>query len=108
MNNEELAAEIRRRALGLGYEKCGIVDMDTETLDELLGEKFWYISKERHWKWKVNVLNAMKNTYRDEYLPRIEKSCHDPDKQVRSTAAWVLQSIHVRLSHQPDSTINML
>lgn len=73
-----------------------IIDMDLSTTKELLGGQFWYIAEERLWKWKVNALNAMKNEYKAEYLPWIEKAGNDPAEQVRSMATWVLKCLFER------------
>lgn len=74
------------------FSLTGILDMDHETLKKVFGEKFWYISEERLWKWKVNALNAMNNEYRDEYMPVIERACHDPEPKVRRMALWAMQN----------------
>lgn len=68
-----------------------IIDMDYDELRNVLSERFWYISDDRLWKWKVNVLNAMKNDFKDEYLPWVKKACDDPAEQVRSMAVWTLR-----------------
>lgn len=75
------------------FSLAGILDMSNEDLKSNFGEKFWYISEDRLWKWKVNALNAMNNGYKEEYLPAIEKACHDPEPMVRSMALWVMQSV---------------
>lgn len=73
-----------------------LIDMDHETLRKSLAEKFWYISGDRLWKWKTNALNAMKNEYKEEYMPWIRKACDDPSEPVRTMAAWVLRSVEGR------------
>lgn len=70
-----------------------IIDMNYDELEELFAARFWYISKERLWKWKVNVLNAMKNQYKSEFLPWILKARNDSAEQVRNMAKWVLEGI---------------
>lgn len=69
-----------------------IIEMDYKTIEELFAKKFWYISVDNLWKWKVNALNAMKNSYTGDYMPWIEKALHDPAEQVRSMAAWVMRN----------------
>ena len=80
-------------AFGEQVSLTKIIDMNYEEIANLFSEKFWYISSERIWKWKVNVLNAMKNDYKEEYYPWIQKACDDSSKQVRAMAAWVLGNI---------------
>lgn len=80
------------RELGERVSLTQIVAMDMDTIKELFADRFWYISEERLWKWKVNALNAMKNEYKEEYLPWIQKACDDPSEQVRTMAAWVLHN----------------
>lgn len=70
-----------------------IIDMDYGAIEKLLSEKFWYISKDRLWKWKINALNAMKNNFDAASLPWIEKACDDSAEQVRAMAAWVLSRV---------------
>lgn len=68
-----------------------IIDMDYDEIHERFAEEYWYISETRLWKWKVNALNAMKNGYKDDYLPWIRKACNDPAPQVRAMAEWVFE-----------------
>ena len=78
----------------LSYEQ--IMDMDYETMQSLLPPKFWYIQPDTIWKWKCNVLNAMKNTFEDAYLPHIKRALKDSQSEVREMAAWVLESVSVK------------
>ena len=54
-NLEELGAYI-----SLGK----IIEMDYGYLENVMQPKFWYIPKEKVWRWRTNALNAMLNDYR--------------------------------------------
>jgi epoxyqueuosine reductase len=71
-----------------------LIEMDYECLKDTIQPKFWYIPKEKVWKWKTNALNAMLNNYQPRYLPYIEKARSDQDEHVRRMAQWVI----IRLS----------
>jgi epoxyqueuosine reductase len=70
-----------------------IVAMDYASLRALLPTKFWYIEESEVWRWKNNALNAMRNTYREEYKPCIEMALHDPHENVRAMAESVAQTV---------------
>lgn len=73
----------------LSYEQ--IMAMDYEAMRSLLSPKFWYIQPDQIWRWKCNVLNAMKNTFKAAYLPHIKRALWDSRSEVREMAAWVLE-----------------
>jgi epoxyqueuosine reductase len=75
----------------IGLDK--IIAMDYDTLRHVVRPKFWYIGKERVWKWKTNALNAIRNNYDSKYDTSIEIACNDVNEQVRKTALWVRQSV---------------
>lgn len=75
----------------LSYER--ILSMDEGTMRGLLSQKFWYIEPDGVWKWKCNVLNAMRNGYDEKYLPHIERAMDDPREEVRDMAKWVFDSV---------------
>lgn len=70
-----------------------IVTMDYDTLLNVIQPKIWYIGKDRIWKWKVNALNAILNTYEPKYEVVIHAACKDKNERVRKTAHWVRESI---------------
>lgn len=80
----ELAAEI-------SYEK--ILGMDYEEMGRLLPRKFWYIKPEELWKWKCNVLNALRNTGDKDDLPLVELALDDSHEEVRAMAKWAMETI---------------
>jgi epoxyqueuosine reductase len=84
-------------ATGISLEK--ILAMDYDVLRKVMAPKFWYISEDRVYKWKINVLNAMGNTFHEGYLPVIRKAAADPHEAVRAMAEWVT----ARVSAPPGS-----
>lgn len=70
-----------------------IVAMDYRMLFNIFQPKFWYIDKERIWKWKVNALNAIRNAYEPKYEAAINAACKDENEEVRKTALWVKESV---------------
>ncbi len=70
-----------------------IVLSDYGWLRSVVQPKLWYIPKGKEWRYKTNALNAMLNNYDPEYLPVIQKACHDEYTEVRDMAEWVLDRI---------------
>lgn len=70
-----------------------ILAMDYEYLREVMAPKFWYIPPEDVWKWKANVLNAMRLDFKEAYRPHIVAARQDENEKVREMAAWVLASV---------------
>jgi epoxyqueuosine reductase len=66
-----------------------IVGLDYAVISQKLGPKFWYITPDRDWQWKVNALNAMKNHWLPEYRFFTRAALKDPRPPVRAMAAWV-------------------
>jgi epoxyqueuosine reductase len=66
-----------------------IIEMDYEYLQGVMAKKFFYIPKEKVYKWKINALNAMSNNRNGTYLPCIKKACNDANKVVCEMAEWV-------------------
>ena len=67
--------------------------MDYDFLRDTIQPKFWYIPKDKVWKWKTNALNAMLNNYHPQDYPYIEKACNDQDEHVRRMAQWVISKL---------------
>lgn len=66
-----------------------ILDMDYETLRALLPPKFFYIREKDVWKWKVNVLNALRNRCEERWRPAVERARRDENENVRTMAERV-------------------
>jgi epoxyqueuosine reductase len=71
-----------------------LVEMDYDFLRDTIQPKFWYIPKDKVWKWKTNALNAMLNNYLPRYYPFIEEACNDQDEHVRRMAQWVISRLN--------------
>lgn len=70
-----------------------IIQMDYDFLENTINPKFWYISKEDVFKWKLNSLNAMLNDYKKDYDKYIDMACNDENKDVQKMAYWVKEKI---------------
>jgi epoxyqueuosine reductase len=77
--------------LSQNLDLAQIVDLDYAWIREKLAKKFWYVPAERAFQWKMNALNALKNSWpRSEWLPYAKKALNDESPEVRNMAAWVL------------------
>ncbi|MDR1870993.1 MAG: epoxyqueuosine reductase [Deltaproteobacteria bacterium] len=73
--------------LGLGQ----IVDLDYAWIRANLAPKFWYAPPENAFQWKVNALNALKNSWPpSEWRLYAQRALKDESPEVRRMAAWVL------------------
>ena len=70
-----------------------IVRMDETRLTELFADKFFYIGREQIWRWKINALNAMLNSYDASYADTIKAAQNDPNEQVRRMADFVAKQV---------------
>ncbi len=66
-----------------------LLESDEAALRKKLSAKFWYLSPEDVWKWKVNVLNAILNRGDRKFLPLVEKASRDPNPKVAAMARFV-------------------
>lgn len=70
-----------------------IVTMTEEYYQEKIQPKFFYLTKDELWKWKVNALCYMENNYRETWMPYITNALQDENETVRKMAAVVSQEI---------------
>jgi epoxyqueuosine reductase len=70
-----------------------IIAMDYKYLQDVMAKKFFYIPKEKVYKWKINALNAMSNNYNETYLPSNNKACNDENAAVSDMAKRVKSKI---------------
>lgn len=70
-----------------------IMEMEEEFYKRNIQPKFFYLSPEELWKWKVNVLNFMGNNYREEYRKWIIQACDNENERVRDIAFRILSEI---------------
>lgn len=66
-----------------------IIEMDYEYLQNIIQPKFWYIQKQDVWKWKVNALNAMYNSWEKKYQKWVLLACYDENEKVREMANFI-------------------
>lgn len=60
-----------------------ILDMEESYYRQKVQSKFFYLTSDELWKWKVNVLNFMRNNYKESYKPYILKACNNENEKVR-------------------------
>jgi epoxyqueuosine reductase len=72
-----------------------IIEMDYKYLEDIIAKKFWYISKEKAYRWKINALNTMANNFNEAYLPYIHKACTDEHTIVCAMAQWVKNKMKI-------------
>jgi epoxyqueuosine reductase len=70
-----------------------ILRMEDKFYREKVQPKFFYLSLDDLWKWKVNALCFMRNNYKEEYKPYIMAACVNENVKTREMA----QSIHREL-----------
>jgi epoxyqueuosine reductase len=70
-----------------------LVSADDSFLENTLQPKFWYIRQNDLWKWKVNAINAMVNSYRDKYQECILNALDDNQPKVREMAQWAVAKL---------------
>ncbi|MDR2422271.1 MAG: epoxyqueuosine reductase [Deltaproteobacteria bacterium] len=66
-----------------------IVELSYDFIRSALVPKFWYITADRDWQWKVNALNAMKNVWAPERGLALKMALADERVEVRKMAGWV-------------------
>ena len=72
-----------------------IMAMSYSEMADTLGSKFWYISTDKLWKWKINALVSMSNRYEERYKKAIESGLTDEDKRVRKFAKSVCKKLAI-------------
>jgi epoxyqueuosine reductase len=63
-----------------------ILNMDEKFYIEKVQPKFFYVSPEDFWKWKVNVLNYMRNNYKEDYKKSIIAACDNENSKISEMA----------------------
>lgn len=72
-----------------------IMEMDEEFYRRDIQPKFFYISPDDLWKWKVNALNYMRNNYDEYYKPYIVKACSNADKKIQEMAEIICKELRL-------------
>jgi epoxyqueuosine reductase len=60
-----------------------IMEMSYDEIGRTLAPKYWYIKPENLWKWKLNALTAMMNSYSEKYEAPIKLGLEDSSEKVR-------------------------
>jgi len=66
-----------------------ILKMTEEFYVKNIQPKFFYLSPQEIWKWKVNALNYMDNKFTERYKPLIIEACGSDDIKVREMAETI-------------------
>lgn len=70
-----------------------ILNMEEEFYCENVQPKFFYLSAEELWKWKVNVLCYMRNNYKESYKTLIINACNNENDKVREMAFSIYKEL---------------
>ncbi len=71
----------------------GILFMDEKFYREKVAPHFFYIKPDELWKWKMNVLTAMRNEYQEKYQPYILRGLEAEHEKVRQMAQLVCNEL---------------
>lgn len=70
-----------------------ILNMEEAFYRERVQPKFFYLSPEDLWKWKVNVLCYMCNNYKESYKSLIINACNSENNKVREIAYSICREL---------------
>ncbi len=75
-----------------------ILKMEENFYRERVQPKFFYLSPDELWKWKVNVLNFMRNNYQEKYKPYILAACENENDKIRGMAQLICRDFPDRIT----------
>ncbi|AGY75398.1 MULTISPECIES: epoxyqueuosine reductase [Clostridium] len=70
-----------------------ILNMEEDFYRKKVQPKFFYLSSEELWKWKVDVLCYMRNNYKETYRPLIINACNNENYKVREMAYSICKEL---------------
>jgi epoxyqueuosine reductase len=70
-----------------------IMEMEEEFYKENIQSKYFYLGPDELWKWKVNVLNFMRNNYRESYKKYIIEACDNGNEKIRNMAKKIQEEL---------------
>ncbi|MFL0198254.1 epoxyqueuosine reductase [Clostridium sp. WILCCON 0269] len=70
-----------------------ILNMGEDFYREKVQPKFFYLSAEELWKWKVDVLCYMRNNYNETYKPLIINACNSENYKVHEMAYSICKEL---------------
>ncbi len=66
-----------------------IMEMDDDFYKQKVQPKFFYLTSEELWKWKVNALCFMRNNYKESYKPYIIAACVNENEKISEMAQLI-------------------
>lgn len=72
-----------------------ILNMDEDFYREKVQPKFFYLSKEELWKWKIDVLCYMRNNYKESYKTYIINSSNSENEKIREMANFIRKELNL-------------
>ncbi len=72
-----------------------ILDMGEEFYKTKIQPKFFYLSPDDLWKWKINVLVYMKNNYEERYKSYILSACSNSHEKIREMAQLLCHELNL-------------
>lgn len=79
--------------LALSLTPENIMDMEESFYREKVQPKFFYLSPDELWKWKIDVLCFMGNNYKDSYKPYIMRACKNENEKIREMAYSICREL---------------
>jgi epoxyqueuosine reductase len=74
-----------------------IMAMSYDEIGRTLAPKYWYIRQENLWKWKLNALTVMMNSYNKEYEGAIRLGLDDTNQDVRDFTRGVCARLGISI-----------
>ena len=71
-----------------------IMEMEEGFYRREIQPKFFYLTPEELWKWKVNVLCFMRNNYQESYRPYLTAACENENAKIREMAQAVCNELY--------------
>jgi len=70
-----------------------ILNMEEDFYREKIQPKFFYVSAEDLWKWKVDVLCYMRNNYKESYKTLIISACNNENNKISEMACSICKEL---------------
>lgn len=70
-----------------------ILHLTEEVYREIVQPRFFYLSLEELWKWKVDALCYMRNNNPENYQPLLKQACNDENQKVREMAQSICEEL---------------
>jgi epoxyqueuosine reductase len=83
------------RALAPSMRPETVMEMSYDDIERTLAPKYWYITPENLWKWKLNALTVMMNGYDGKYEASIRLGFGDANGKVRDFARSVCSKLGI-------------